>query len=64
MLLPKQFFMRYESVQHHKLVKYTIVERKDLEKFAALAWTIWYRRNQVRVNQKDFPYTQICPFAT
>ncbi|XP_075658761.1 uncharacterized protein LOC142628577 [Castanea sativa] len=45
------------------LVQYVIDEGKGLEKFAMLVWAIWYRRNQVRVSQKEFPYNQIGPFA-
>ena len=48
----------------HELVQHIIAGRKDLEKFATLAWMIWYRRKQVKVSQKEFPYNQICPFAT
>lgn len=47
-----------------ELALHVIKERKDLEKFATIVRTIWYRRNQVRVSQKNFPYDQIFPMAS
>ena len=26
-----------------------------------IMWTIWFRRNQIRVHQKDYPMTQVIP---
>ena len=46
-----------------ELVQHVIAEGKDLESFAMLVWAIWYCRNQVRVNQKEFTYNQIGPLA-
>ena len=30
-------------------------KKKNLEIMAMMMWTIWYRRNQLRVSSNDFP---------
>lgn len=38
-------------------------EGKSVEKLAMLLWTIWYRRNQIRVKNADYPISQVAPTA-
>ena len=37
------------------LILYAQREGKNLEKLAMLLWTIWHRRNQIRVKNSDYP---------
>ena len=46
------------------LVLFIQAERKNLELLAMVLWTIWYRRNQLRVVSKDFPISQVVPQAS
>ena len=39
-------------------------KRKNLELMAMVMWTIWYRRNQLRINSNDFPRSQVLQQAT
>lgn len=34
-------------------------EGKNLEHLAMMLWTIWFRRNQIRINNKDYPTSQV-----
>nr|POF22899.1 hypothetical protein CFP56_38186 [Quercus suber] len=34
-------------------------EGKNLKHLAMMLWTIWFRRNQLRVNNKDYPASQV-----
>ena len=46
------------------LVLFIQAEGKNLELLAMVLWTIWYRRNQLRVVSKDFPISQVVPQAS
>ena len=46
------------------LVLFIQAEGKNLELLAMVLWTIWYRRNQLRVGSKDFPISQVVPQAS
>ena len=37
---------------------------KNLELLAMVLWTIWFRRNQLRVGSKDFRISQVVPQAS
>ena len=39
-------------------------KKKNLEIMAMVMWTIWYRRNQLRVSSNDFPRSQVLQQAT
>ena len=46
------------------LVLFIQAEGKNLELLTMVLWTIWYRRNQLRVGSKDFPISQVGPQAS
>nr|POF16846.1 hypothetical protein CFP56_17415 [Quercus suber] len=46
------------------LIKLTHRRRKNVDLMAMVMWTIWYRRNQLRVRTVDFPKTQVLQQAT
>lgn len=45
------------------LVIYVNEEGKDLNLMEIIMWTIWFRRNQIRVSNKDYSTTQVIPSA-
>ena len=45
------------------LVQYLSKESLNLELFAQISWTIWFRRNQLRTSLKPFPVEQVMPNA-
>jgi len=45
------------------LVKFIIDRWKNLELFAVIVWTIWYRRNLLRTLDKPFLISQVLPNA-
>nr|POF22482.1 putative ribonuclease h protein [Quercus suber] len=46
-----------------ELIKFIIEEGKNLELFAVIVWTIWSRRNLLRISDKPFPISQVLPNA-
>ena len=44
-----------------ELLLYANEEKKKLEVMVAIMWTVWFRRNHIRVHQKDYPITQVIP---
>ncbi|KAL0003155.1 hypothetical protein SO802_016936 [Lithocarpus litseifolius] len=47
----------------YELACYILENGRNPELFAALAWTIWSRRNQLRISNKPYPLTQVIPSA-
>ena len=47
--------------QFEDLVKFVIDKGKNLEIFAFLVWTIWYRRNLLCTSNTPYPITQVLP---
>ncbi|XP_065637528.1 uncharacterized protein LOC136070886 [Quercus suber] len=46
------------------LIKLTHERRKNVDLMVMVMWTIWYRRNQLRVRTVDFPKAQVLQQAT
>ena len=44
-------------------MSYIIEEGKNLEVFALVIWTIWFRQNQIRTSNHNYPSHQIVPNA-
>lgn len=47
-----------------ELFLYVHEEGESLDWLPTVMWTIWYRRNQIRVSNRDFPITQVIPQAS
>ncbi|XP_075636584.1 uncharacterized protein LOC142608791 [Castanea sativa] len=45
------------------LVSYMSKEGLNLELFAQISWTIWFRKNQLRTSSKPFPVAHVIPDA-
>nr|POF25515.1 hypothetical protein CFP56_39117 [Quercus suber] len=39
-------------------------KRKNIDLMAMVMWTIWHRRNQIRVSTSDFPKAQVLEQAS
>ncbi|XP_075662751.1 uncharacterized protein LOC142632211 [Castanea sativa] len=45
------------------LVAFVHTKVKNLELMAMVMWTVWHRRNQIKVSSQDFPASQVLPQA-
>lgn len=45
------------------LVQFVIKENMSLELFAQVTWTIWHRKNLLRISTRKFPVEHILPEA-
>ena len=58
------YFRRNRSFRDIKeLLLFANEEETNIELMAAIMWTIWSRRNQIRVQQRDYPISQVIPNA-
>lgn len=58
-----EFRGRHQFTSFRGLVEFAHSEGKNLEVMAMIMWTLWYRRNQLRVSSKDFPVALVLPQA-
>ena len=50
---------QYAISRTNDLISVFLEKRKNLELMTMVMWTIWYRRNQLRVSSNDFPRSQV-----
>ena len=55
---------QYAISSTNDLISVFLEKRKNLELMTMVMWTIWYRRNQLRVSANDFPRSQVLQQAT
>nr|POE89701.1 putative ribonuclease h protein [Quercus suber] len=63
--IPRCKFRQVRSFSSlREVLDFGFSENKNMELMAMVMWTLWYRRNQIRTRQLDFPAPQVLPQAS